>query len=114
MRLPSMVSDAGLTVLESNCVFGPLGRLCRTRTFNRESKSDLSQYEAFSVESFMFVLKHLANSLFVESELYAADGVSVGTEDGMQTMLNAVEAGLRADGAVSIWGYVFATKAGRT
>ncbi|KAI0753472.1 hypothetical protein C8Q80DRAFT_1152365 [Daedaleopsis nitida] len=111
-RLPSMISSAGLHVVDYKRANAPVGRLCRTWHTSNIDNGNLEEYEEFSVENLMFLFRYLAAALFAEGELCAADGGMITTESEMVAMLERVEAGLRIDGGLNVVACVVAEKRG--
>ncbi|KAI0753484.1 hypothetical protein C8Q80DRAFT_1267876 [Daedaleopsis nitida] len=108
-RLPSMLSNAGFTVVEKGRGYAAAGKICRSRSFNGTSLN-LAEFEEFSVENLVFIFEHLAKDLFAQAELYECKDVKVTTMEGVECMLQEVRSGLLTEGAVSIGGYFIAKK----
>ena len=105
-----MLPNAGLTVIESKRAHAPIGPLCHKHIAGDLETADFSEYAEFSIQNIMFIFGYLAGGLLKNGKLYTPDGEIVSTEEGKERMLQAVEEGIRKEGALAIGRYYLARR----
>ncbi|KAI9059897.1 hypothetical protein FKP32DRAFT_1595915 [Trametes sanguinea] len=102
-RLPGMLHAAGFKVKESHRIYGLMGK-------HAADRPDLADFVEFSIENFVFVFRHLAQSLLAKGNLRLPDGTAVKTETELEDMLSEVEQGARREGAALVDTFFIAVK----
>ncbi|KAJ7732698.1 hypothetical protein B0H16DRAFT_1580772 [Mycena metata] len=106
--LRGMLEQAGFVVEDSQRGLAAVGKVCRSR--KGLDGGSLAAYEDFSVENMDLLLPHLAAGMFEKQTLEVPPGNIVTEKMVMDEILNEVQTGMRADGAILVGAYFVARK----
>lgn len=99
-RLPELLNDISLPIIQSTRGISPFGKLCHV--YKGLDGGSLASEADFSLENFDLVLEVLSQSMLKRGVLEAPKGTKIETEEGRKLLVQEIRDGIKEEGACII------------